>query len=347
MESPEKEADLLFRTSVSWLYTRTGRAFLETGLSYYPIFYREPSFGESPEDEVEREFFRELLGGDEFTMHVFGALLGVGWRFGALPRRPWELSFRYHLDRYKFPDGLLGDEDPLWGHGFSISFSRSFGFGGEYLWADTEAPGTSNTGRYVDAKAARAAAEENWQPSRLAVFVDPGGVLGSGARFGLEWRLADRWWLSAWGRQYISESRFSSAGLLQRVHLFEDWLIPDGYVLPGIGVRRYFRDDGRGWYAGGLVELISFRSFRGHDNRGFDGKTVELDGRLVMPQLEGGYRLPIWRSLSLDVGVQAGITTGRVDQISYLGSPGVDAHHEPWGSEPWYNVVISISTPIF
>jgi hypothetical protein len=96
------------------------------------------------------------------------------------------------------------------------------------------------------------------------------------------------------------------------------------------------------------VELVSFNNLRAENSWEFDDKTVELDGRWVVPQLEGGYRMKIWRSLSLDAGIQAGLTIGNVDQVSYGGSPPVDSHHEPWGStEPWYNVVISISTPIF
>ena len=339
MDDPERELDVLFGTSLSWVHTRTGRSLLEASISYHPMTYREPSYGDSPGDVIERDFYRSLFGRDEFTMHVLGAIFGVGWRFGTLPRRPWEFFFRYHLDRYHFPDGILGDQDPLLAHGLTISFVRSFAFGGELFRTDTEAPRSVDSEQYTDLPSARSAAEDKWQPSRLAVFVDPGGVLGWGPRFGLEWHLSDRWSLSAWGRQYIGESRFSPAGVLTR-NMYKDRLIPDGYAFPGIGVRRYFREDRRGWYAGGVLELMSFDNLRAESSWEFDDRTVELDGRLVPVQLEGGYRMRIWRSLSLDAGVKAGWSFGLVDQDT-------DGVHNPWGPLPWYNAVIAISTPVF
>ncbi|MFP4211528.1 MAG: hypothetical protein ACLFR8_09815 [Alkalispirochaeta sp.] len=337
----DHEADVpaasAFQLGLSWYHTRTGRAFLETGVTYRSVTYREPEYDDFLDDRAEQIFIPELLGGSSAGVDVFGGVLGIGWRFGRLPRRPWEFLFQYQLDRYAFPAGELQKQGPYYGHSIHFNLGRSFGFG-------PAVAGETDYGGLAETDAARRAAESTWEASPLGIMADFGGLIGWGPRLGFEWNVTEGWALQLWARQHIAPDRLGIARTTTAV----DNPVHDAVIFPGIGVRRYL--DNR-WYIGAQTELMAFDNLR--NDIGDDGDDLTNDGITIVPQIEGGYRLPIWRSLSLDLGLQAGLTVpldGGVESVitEDFGEPDAFVlQRDTIGVVPWYHLVIAVVTPIF
>jgi hypothetical protein len=134
-------------------------------------------------------------------------------------------------------------------------------------------------------------------------------------------------------------------------------------MYPGLSVRRYFQPqrsgpEPRGFYLGVVGEYIDFA--QGGDGAEFysdevnEGGTIGYryqEGNLWVVQLEGGYRLPIWRSAFLEIGGQLGRSFGEgfysaSEEIAADGTVRTVDDYD-YGPGLWFNPVIALGTRLY
>jgi len=204
----------------------------------------------------------------------------------------------------RFGEGRISEQPPLFGHTIGVELGRAFQFG----------PSIGQSQGLPDGPqpfaSAREEAERRWTPFPVILRADVGGIAGIGPFLGAEYLVTDH----------------LAIGLLARLSIWMDYgtgvtaHMPH-VLFPGIAGRYYFTSQSgaeapRGFYLGGTVEYHDYARGAGDlstraetDENGWTGY-YRVEGSLVFPMAEAGYRLPLWRSSFLELGLQLGWALG-------------------------------------
>jgi hypothetical protein len=302
-------------------------------------------------DDTPDQDLAHYLYGSGGTLHVWGLQIGAGTRFGRMPRRPWEFSLTYQMDRSQYPDGILSTSDvgAFYSHALYARLTRSVGFGTTVV---AEAPTPVSTRSIA---AARAAAELRHEPSRWNLVFDPIGYFGWGIRYGAEWAASDRIYLTAGFRSLrnpeSSEEPHQNAGLLSHGTL----PVPSSLAIPGFGTRYFFGPDAErldaGLYGGVYTEILYFNNLNGPVGEYYDNGGGTISGTNIIPQIDVGYRFRLGRRFRLDVGSTVGFGFGEIRLDYEVTADESDAVIES-GTEYYRNMifnnfVVALVTPLY
>lgn len=333
---PYVDVNDLFFVRGSYRYSRSGRSHIELGIQMRLFRLERAAFDPDDIDASDggialtnEEIVTAAFFGDEDQVTIWspGVRFGVGWRFGRSPTRPWEVGLDYSLQYFDFNAGSV-DPHTFYVPGLSLTMGRSFGFGGSAT-SGVAIPTPVGDRRLQQL---REQTEERWAPAPVSIRFDPGGFLTAGAAVSLEWNPLPQLGVLVQGRHYGPRSPVPN---IASTHLY-----------PGIGLRYYFRSASSlgppsGAYVGTVIERIAYEWWGTASQVATRTELTISDysGVVWIPQLDVGYRLPVWRSSFVDLGVTVGYPIGELDK-----DPGtIDVPR----LLPWYNLVFAIGAPLY